>query len=325
MQGVSDLVQLQQKSTVDSSGEAAFGCSACCLWGAAASFTRSCWLSPAARRPGHESACTAPRRRRACPASGKDSMGGGGNRRQSGKSSVPESSQEEQWWQSQRQKWLNYRDFSTFSTENKEWHLIELFSLVPATREKSNFNVDNQTKKIALHFEITSQEKKCGTFILLGENLVLSVRNDSCFLLTAFANLGPCYSHFCFTNTEAIFLRRLLLTWIDAKVMAAQMTYIMISFNFFTTRASQPCDRKQTNQRLHRITDNTTHENGCSVVLAACLYLLVELSWSSESSSTVTDAGLTAADRNAVVLGLLKPTRVSPVRVVVNATAVKLK
>lgn len=55
------------------------------------------------------------------------------------------------------------------------------------------------------------------------------------------------------------------------------------------------------------------------------MYLLVELRWSSERPSTVTDAGLTTADWNTVVLGLLKPARVSPVRVVVNATAVKLK
>lgn len=139
----------------------------------------------------------------------------------------------------------------------------------------------------------------------------------------------PCDSTFCFTIIDAIFLMKLLLllllTCIDAKVRAAHITYIMISFNFFTTRASQPCDRKQTNQRLHSISDNTTHVNICSVVWAACLYLLVELRWSSEGASAVTDAGLTAADWNTVVLGLLKPTRVSPVRVVVNATAVKLK
>lgn len=35
-------------------------------------------------------------------------------------------------------------------------------------------------------------------------------------------------------------LRSFLLTCIDANVRAAHMTYIMISFNFFTTRASQP-------------------------------------------------------------------------------------
>ena len=34
------------------------------------------------------------------------------------------------------------------------------------------------------------------------------------------------------------------LTCIDAKVNAAHMTYIMISFNFFTTRASQPLRQK---------------------------------------------------------------------------------
>lgn len=99
------------------------------------------------------------------------------------------------------------------------------------------------------------------------------------------------------------------------------MTYIMISFNFFTTRASQPCDRKETHQSLHSLTDNTTP----SVAPAACLHLLVELGRSGESTSTVTDTGLAAADWNTVVLGLLKPTRLSPVRVVVNATAAKLK
>lgn len=54
------------------------------------------------------------------------------------------------------------------------------------------------------------------------------------------------------------------------------------------------------------------------------MYLLVEICWSSESAGTVTDAGLTAADWDTVVLGLFKPASVSPVRVVVNAAAVKL-
>lgn len=55
-----------------------------------------------------------------------------------------------------------------------------------------------------------------------------------------------------------------------------------------------------------------------------CFHLLVEICWSSESASTVTDAGLTAADWDTVVLGLFKPACVPPVRVVVNTTAVKL-
>lgn len=54
------------------------------------------------------------------------------------------------------------------------------------------------------------------------------------------------------------------------------------------------------------------------------MYLLVEICRSSESAGTVTDAGLTAADWNAVVLGFFKPASVPPVRVVVNAAAVKL-
>lgn len=57
---------------------------------------------------------------------------------------------------------------------------------------------------------------------------------------------------------------------------------------------------------------------------AACLYLLVEISWSSESAGTVSDAGLTAADWDAVVLGFFKPASVPPVRVVVDAATVKL-
>lgn len=55
------------------------------------------------------------------------------------------------------------------------------------------------------------------------------------------------------------------------------------------------------------------------------MYLLVEICWSGESAGAVTDAGLTAADWDTVVLGLFKPACVSPVRVVVDATAVKLK
>lgn len=51
---------------------------------------------------------------------------------------------------------------------------------------------------------------------------------------------------------------------------------------------------------------------------------MVEISWSSESAGTVSDAGLTAADWDAVVLGFFKPASVPPVRVVVDATAVKL-
>lgn len=61
------------------------------------------------------------------------------------------------------------------------------------------------------------------------------------------------------------------------------------------------------------------------MVQSTCLYLLVELSWSRENTSTVTDAGLTAADWDTVVLGLPKPACVSPVRVVVDAAAVQLK
>lgn len=51
---------------------------------------------------------------------------------------------------------------------------------------------------------------------------------------------------------------------------------------------------------------------------------MVEICWSSESAGTVTDAGLAAADRDTVVLGFFEPARVPPVRVVVNAAAVKL-
>lgn len=58
--------------------------------------------------------------------------------------------------------------------------------------------------------------------------------------------------------------------------------------------------------------------------VCCCLYLLVEICWSSQSASAVADAGLTAADWYAVVLGFLKPASVPPVRVVVNAAAVKL-
>lgn len=58
---------------------------------------------------------------------------------------------------------------------------------------------------------------------------------------------------------------------------------------------------------------------------ASCCYLLVEICRPSESASTVSDAGLTAADWDTVVLGLLEPARVSPVRVVVNAAAVQLE
>lgn len=55
------------------------------------------------------------------------------------------------------------------------------------------------------------------------------------------------------------------------------------------------------------------------------MYLLVEICWSGERAGAVTDAGLTAADWDTVVLGLFKPACVSPVGVVMNATAVKLK
>lgn len=58
---------------------------------------------------------------------------------------------------------------------------------------------------------------------------------------------------------------------------------------------------------------------------ASCWYLLVEISWSGESAGAVSDAGLTAADRDAVVLGLFEPAGVPPVRVVVDAAAVKLE
>lgn len=62
-----------------------------------------------------------------------------------------------------------------------------------------------------------------------------------------------------------------------------------------------------------------------SVVSSTCLYLLVELRWSRENTSTVTDAGLTAADWDTVVPGLHELACVSPVRVVVNAATVQLK
>lgn len=55
-----------------------------------------------------------------------------------------------------------------------------------------------------------------------------------------------------------------------------------------------------------------------------CAYLLVKICWSSERACAVADVGLAAADRDAVVLGLFKPAGVLPVRVVVNAAAVKL-
>lgn len=64
---------------------------------------------------------------------------------------------------------------------------------------------------------------------------------------------------------------------------------------------------------------------GANEDFAPCWYLLVEISWSGESSGTVSDAGLTAADWDAVVLGLFEPAGVSPVRVVVNAAAVELE
>lgn len=71
---------------------------------------------------------------------------------------------------------------------------------------------------------------------------------------------------------------------------------------------------------------------GCSVLadIPPCLsmlcvqYLLVEIRWSSESPSTVANVGLAAADWDAVVLGFFKPVSVPPVRVIVNAAAVKL-
>lgn len=56
-----------------------------------------------------------------------------------------------------------------------------------------------------------------------------------------------------------------------------------------------------------------------------CLYLLVEICWSSEGASTVSDAGLTAAHWDTVVFGFFEPARVSPVRVVVDTTAMELK
>lgn len=64
---------------------------------------------------------------------------------------------------------------------------------------------------------------------------------------------------------------------------------------------------------------------GANEDFAPCWYLLVEISWSGESSGTVSDAGLTAADWDAVVLGLFEPAGVSPVRVVVNSAAVELE
>lgn len=66
------------------------------------------------------------------------------------------------------------------------------------------------------------------------------------------------------------------------------------------------------------------HE-GASEGDACCCYLLVEICRPSESASTVSDAGLTAADWDAVVPGLLEPAGVSPVRVVVNTAAVQLE
>lgn len=58
---------------------------------------------------------------------------------------------------------------------------------------------------------------------------------------------------------------------------------------------------------------------------ASCWYLLVEIGWSGQSAGAVSDAGLTAANWDAVVLWLFEPAGVPPVGVVVNAAAVELE
>ena len=54
------------------------------------------------------------------------------------------------------------------------------------------------------------------------------------------------------------------------------------------------------------------------------LYLLVEVPGPGQGPGAVGDAGLTAAQWDAVGLALLEPCGVPPVRVVMNPTAVKL-
>lgn len=61
-----------------------------------------------------------------------------------------------------------------------------------------------------------------------------------------------------------------------------------------------------------------------TAVSAGCEYLLVEIAWSSQSARAVADAGQTAADWDTIVFGFFKPAGVPPVRIVVNATAMKL-
>lgn len=81
---------------------------------------------------------------------------------------------------------------------------------------------------------------------------------------------------------------------------------------------------KKTKQQ-HRLFLKCSTTWGANEHFAPCWYLLVEISRSGESSGTVSDAGLTAADWDAVVLGLFEPAGVSPVRVVVNSAAVELE
>lgn len=58
---------------------------------------------------------------------------------------------------------------------------------------------------------------------------------------------------------------------------------------------------------------------------APCWYLLVEISWSGQGAGAVGDAGLAAANRDAVILRLFEPAGVPPVGVVVNTAAVELE
>lgn len=59
-------------------------------------------------------------------------------------------------------------------------------------------------------------------------------------------------------------------------------------------------------------------------VKSGVVYLLVQIGRSRQGTGAVADVWLTAADGHTVVLGFFKPASVPPVRVVVDATAMKL-
>lgn len=128
------------------------------------------------------------------------------------------------------------------------------------------------------------------------------------------------------TCVKTPILMNVTFTWMAANVSAVQMTYIMISFNFFTIRASQPYTvHTQTTHKLNYDYEGTENKLYLKTwQIRRWFYFLIEIFRMSEGPRAASNITFAAAYWYAIVFGFFIPVCILPVWVIVDPTTLKL-